>query len=179
MFGTAIEHPARSMRPRRRRIGVVFAVVTMSLMTSASASAAEPTRETITFSRHIDPFVLCPAYGFNVIGDFDIERDMTTFYDEAANAVAQIQVNTITGTLTNSVSGAYLPTSGLRVFHYDFEDATLFTTGVNLVTQFPDGGGTGVGGAGRLVFSGPTGTVVEHNGPDSASEQAQLCATLA
>jgi len=83
----------------------------------------------------------------------------------------------ITGTLTNSVTGYSLETFGVRVFHYDLITGEFFTTGSNNFTKLPDGG-VAIGGAGRLVFDA-AGHLTEHDGPDTAEEQAQLCAALA
>ncbi len=160
-----------------RRLLLLATLVTLVLPLTlvATASAAEPTRETVTLHRDINPFVVCP--GFNIIGSFDIAREITTFYDENGTPVMRIVRNDITGTLTNSVTGYSLPSDGVRIFHYDLVTGELFTTGDNGVTKVPDGG-VAIPGAGRYLFDA-TGHLVEHVGPDSATELAQLCAALA
>ena len=52
----------------------------------------------------------------------------------------------------------------------------FFTTGDNVVTKLPDGG-VAIGGAGNTAFDA-AGNLVEHNGPDTTTERAQLCAAL-
>jgi hypothetical protein len=78
--------------------------------------------------------------------------------------------------MTNPLTGKSLPDSGVRIFHRDLVTGELFTTGTNVVTKLPDGG-VAIGGAGRLVFDS-AGRLVEHNGPDTAGERAELCAAL-
>ena len=79
--------------------------------------------------------------------------------------------------LLMGVTGYSLPTAGHRIFHYDLVTGEFFTTGSNNVTKLPDGG-VAIPGAGRLVFNAQ-GRLIEHDGPDSATELAQTCAALA
>ncbi len=99
------------------------------------------------------------------------------FASSAAAPVMRIIYAEITGTVTNAVTGYSLPTSGVRIFHFDLVTGEEFTTGSNNFTKLPDGG-VAIGGAGRLVFDAQ-GHLVEHDGPDTAAEQAQLCTALA
>ncbi len=157
-----------------RRLLFLGALV-LPLAFAAPAAAVEPTHQTVTLHRVINPFWSCS--GFAVIGEFDVTRDITTFYDQDGTAVMRIIRGDITGTLTNSVTGYSLPTAGVRVFHYDLVSGEFFTTGSNNVSKLPDGG-VSIPGAGRLVFDAQ-GNLIEHNGPDTAEEFAQLCAALA
>jgi hypothetical protein len=157
-----------------RRLLVLLALA-LPLAFAAPAAAVEPTRETVTLHRVINPFLTCP--GFVVIGAFDLTREITTFYDQNGTPVMRIIYAKITGTLTNAVTGYSLPTSGVRIFHFDLVTGEEFTTGDNNVTKLPDGG-VSIPGAGRLVFDAQ-GHLVEHFGPDSPDEIAQLCAALA
>jgi hypothetical protein len=154
---------------------LVLLVLALPLAFASSAAAVEPTRETVTLHRVVNPFVSCP--GFAIIGVFDITREITTFYDENGKPVMRIIYAEITGTVTNAVTGYSLPTSGVRIFHFDLVTGEEFTTGSNNFTKLPDGG-VAIGGAGRLVFDAQ-GHLVEHDGPDTAAEQAQLCTALA
>ena len=88
-----------------------------ALAVPATAAAVEPTRETVTLHRVVNPFVTCP--GFAVIGVFDLTREITTFYDQNGTPVKRIIYAEFTGTATNAVSAYSLPTSGVRIFHYD------------------------------------------------------------
>ena len=62
------------------------------------------------------------------------------------------------------------------MFHKDLVTGEQFSTGPNLVTHLPDGG-IAIGGAGRLVFDS-SGQLVEHVGPDTDAERAELCAAI-
>ena len=152
-----------------------IAVVASALGSAAPAVAAEPTRETVTLHRVINPFSVCPT--FSVIGTFDITREITTFYDRSGVPVKRIIRADITGTVTNAATGYSLPTAGVRIFHYDLTTGEFFSTGSNNTTKLPEGGKS-VAGAGRLVFDAE-GHLLEHVGPDSATEVAQSCAALA
>lgn len=144
-----------------------------ALAVTATAAALEPTHETLNVTT-ITP-VPC-ASGVTLIGDFDVTREITTFYDADGTAVRQLWVASFEGTTTNPQTGASLPNRGVRIFHRDLVTGELFTTGTNVVTKLP-GGGVAIGGAGRLVFDS-AGRLVEHNGPESSEERAQLCAAL-
>lgn len=141
---------------------------------AAPARAAEPARETLALHTVANPWALCP--GFAVVGVFDLELRVTSFFDDNGALASRIVHATIDGTLTNAASGYSLATGGVRVFHYDFAAGIVVTTGTNNFTKLPDGG-VAIGGAGRLVVD-PSGRILEHNGPDSAEERAQLCAAL-
>ena len=139
----------------------------------ATAAAAEPSRETL----HVTSVTPVPcASGVTLIGVFEVTREITTFYDDDGTAVRQLWVASFEGTTTNPQTGQSLPNRGIRVFHRDLVTGELFTTGTNVVTKLPDGG-VAIGGAGRLVFD-TAGRLVEHNGPESSEERAQLCAAL-
>jgi hypothetical protein len=144
-----------------------------ALAIPATAAAVEPTRETL----HVTTITPVPcASGVTLVGVFSVTREITTFHDNDGNAVRQLWVATFDGTTTNPQTGQSLPNSGVRIFHRDLVTGELFTTGTNVVTKLPDGG-VAIGGAGRLVFDS-AGQLVEHSGPETAEERAQLCAAL-
>jgi hypothetical protein len=145
----------------------------LPLALAAPASALEPTRESL----HVTSVTRqpCPS-GITLLGVFDVTRVITTFYDSDGNPVDQLWVASFDGTWTNPSTGQTLPNRGIRIFHRDLVTGELFTTGTNVVTKLPDGG-VAIGGAGRLVFDA-AGNLVEHDGPDSAAERAQLCTAL-
>jgi hypothetical protein len=152
---------------------LLLAALSLPLALAAPAAAVEPTRETVhvtTINRNP-----CPS-GVSLIGVFDVTREITTFYDEGGNAVSQLWHATFEGTTTNPLNGMSLTNRGVRVFHEDLVTGEFFTTGDNVVTKLPDGG-VAIGGAGRLVFDA-SGRLIEHDGPDTATERAQLCAAL-
>ena len=70
-----------------------------------------------------------------------------------------------------------VPTSGVRVFHFDLLTGEAFSTGSNLVTRLPNGGVANPG-AGQLVFDAQA-RLIEHHGPDIGVEYDDLCAALA
>lgn len=159
----------------KRIISLALAIAIASAgATVGAARAQEPTREAVALHTVANPWAQCP--GFAVIGEFDIELQVTTFYDESGVLSKRIVHATIEGTLTNATTGYSLPTGGVRVFHYDFVEGIVVTTGTNNFTKLPDGG-VAIGGAGRLVVDA-SGRILEHNGPDTAEERAQLCAAL-
>jgi hypothetical protein len=154
---------------------LLLLALALPLVFAAPAAAVEPTRDVVTLHRVINPFSTCP--GFTVIGEFDLTREITTFYDEAGTPVKRIIYAEIIGTVRNAVTGYSLPTAGHRIFHYDLVTGEFFTTGSNNFTKLPDGG-VAIPGAGRLVFDAQ-GRLLEHDGPDSAAEMAETCAALA
>jgi hypothetical protein len=155
-----------------RRLLILISLIA-ALTVPATTAAAEPSRETL----HVTTVTPVPcASGVTLIGAFDVTREITTFYDADGTAVRQLWVASFEGTTTNPQTGQSLPNRGVRVFHRDLVTGELFTTGTNVVTRLPDGG-VAIGGAGRLVFDA-AGRLVEHKGPDSSEERAQLCAAL-
>ena len=156
-----------------KQIVLLLATLSLPLALAAPAAAVEPTRETVHVTTiNSNP---CPS-GVSLIGVFDVTREITTFYDEHGNAVRQLWHATFAGTTTNPLNGMSLSNRGVRVFHKDLVTGEFFTTGDNVVTKLPDGG-VAIGGAGRLVFDA-AGRLIEHDGPDTATERAQLCAAL-
>jgi hypothetical protein len=97
-----------------------------SLAAAGTASATEPTRETIQLvSRTTNP---CPD-GTALIGVFDVTREITTFYDADGTPIRQLWVASFDGTWTNPLTGASLPNTGIRIFHRDLVTGEFFTTG--------------------------------------------------
>jgi hypothetical protein len=153
---------------------LLLPVLLLPLVLAAPASAVEPTRDEVTLHRVADPFVICP--GFAVVGTFDITRETTTYYDQDGTPVKRILYNEITGAVANAVTGYSLPMSGVRIFHIDLVTGDEFTTGSNTLVKAPDGGMVTLG-TGLLVFDA-AGHLIEHDGPDTTAERAQLCAAL-
>jgi hypothetical protein len=152
---------------------LILVSLTLAGAVPATAAADAPTRETVLVkSTAAAP---CPS-GITLVGAFDLIRAITTFYDQDGQPVSQLWVASFEGTWTNPLTGATLPNSGIRVFHRDLVTGELFTTGTNVVTKLPDGG-VAIGGAGLTVFDAQ-GRLIEHRGPDSATEREQLCIAL-
>jgi hypothetical protein len=141
---------------------------------AAGASATPPTRQTLTQVLHSGAD--CPS-GSALQGLFAVTREVTTFYDVDGVAVSRLSINSAEGTWTNPLNGATLPAQVVRQIHTDLTTGESFSTGTNSLTRLPGGGGVAIGGAGLSVFDS-AGRLVEHFGPDSATERAQLCAAL-
>ena len=141
---------------------------------AGSAQATEPTRQTVVQVLHTG--APCPD-GVVLQGLFDVTRQITTYYDAAGAPVRQLQVNSAEGTWTNPTTGAFLEAVVVREIHTDLVTGEIFSTGSNSRTFLPGGGGVAIGAAGLQVFDA-SGQLVDHYGPDSATERAQLCAAL-
>lgn len=155
-----------------RRLFIAIPLIA-ALAVPATAAAVEPTRRTVSFTT-LAPRP-CPS-GLTLIGVFNVSEEITTFYDSDGTPVRELSIMSVEVTTTNPLTGESLPGRGVRVFHRDLVTGEFFTTGDNAVTKLPDGG-VAIGGAGRLVFDAQ-GRLIEHNGPDSESERAQLCEAL-
>ena len=173
-------HPAsrpdsaqKRLRRGRRTVGVILGSVA-ALTCAGTLSASEPTRTTEIIHRRLDPWFTCP--GFDTIGEFDLIRQITTYFDHDGVAVRRIIHVDVTGTLTHAGTGESLPTSGVRVFHFDLTTGDAFSTGSNNVTHLPDGCVSN-SGTGRLVFD-PQGRLIDFHGPPYG-ELDDLCAALA
>ena len=156
-----------------RRIIAIGITTLASLALAGTAAAVEPTRDTLyVTTRTLTP---CPS-GVRLVGVFSVVREITTFYDNDENPVRQLWVASFEETFTNPLTGQSLENRGVRIFHRDLDTGEFFTAGSNVVTKLPDRG-VAIGGAGRLVFDAQ-GRLIEHTGPDSEEERAQLCAAL-
>lgn len=173
MFGS--QH-SRATRGSTRRLAAAGAVglAMVIMLPPATAQATEPTRETV--EQVLPTTALCPS-GTVLQGRFNVTRVITTFYDADGIAVAQLQVNSATGTWTNPNTGASLEAAVVRQIHTDLTTGQFFSTGSNSRTFLPGGGGVAIGAAGLQVFDA-SGHFVDHFGPDSDKERAQLCAAL-
>jgi hypothetical protein len=174
-------HPAnrpdsaqKSLRRRRRTVPVIVGSLAGTL------SATEPTRTTEIIHCRIDPRFPCP--GFDLIGDFDLIREITTYSNHDGVAVRRIIHVDVTGTLTHAGTGETLAASGVRIFHFDLATRNAFSTGTNNVTKLPDGGVSNSGTGhldfhpqGRLIDFHPQGRLIDVHGPPYG-ELDDLCA---
>jgi hypothetical protein len=145
-----------------------------ALSVAGTVSATEPTRTTEIIQHRVDPWFTCP--GFDIVGEFDIIREITTYFDQDGVAVRRVIHADVTGTLTHAGTGESLPTSVVRVFHFDPSTGDAFSTGSNTITRLPDGGVSN-SGTGQLVLD-PQGRLIDFHGP-SFGELDDLCAALA
>jgi hypothetical protein len=163
----------RKWAPRFAVAGAVGLGAALALP-AGYAEAREPTRQTVMQMLHTG--ALCPS-GVVLQGLFDVTREITTFYDSAGTPVTQLQVNSAVGTWTNPNTGASLDAVVVREIHTDLTTGGSFSTGSNTRTFLPGGGGVAIGGAGLQIFDA-AGHLLEHFGPDTDTERAQLCSAL-
>ena len=159
---------------QRLALAVVVGLGVAMTLQPGSAQATEPTRQTVVQVLHSG--AVCPS-GVVLQGLFDVTRQITTFYDADGTPVTQLQVNSAVGTWTNPSTGASLDAVVVREIHTDLTTGAFFSTGTNARTFLPGGGGVAIGGAGLQVFDA-TGHLIEHFGPDTDTERAQLCTAL-
>jgi hypothetical protein len=164
---------SRPMAIRLALAGLLGLTATAALPV-AGAAAAQPTRETLTQVLHSG--AECPS-GVVLQGLFDVTREVTTFYGSGGDPVSRLSINSAEGTWTNPLNGAVLTARVVREIHTDLTTGESFSTGTNSLTRLPGGGGVAIGGAGLSVFDS-AGRLVEHFGPDTATERAQLCTAL-
>jgi hypothetical protein len=147
-----------------------------TVLPAAGADAVEPTRQTITqVGVH---FTAAPcASGLVPLGLFDVTREITTYYDADGTPVRRLSRNRAQGFYWNPITGARVDAIVVREIHSDLITGESFSTGVFAHIWLPDGGGVAMGMAGLSVFDS-AGQLVEHAGPDTATEQAQFCAAL-
>jgi hypothetical protein len=111
------------MSRRTRRLRTIAArsapaalVAAASLVAVSAADAMAPT--TTVEQRHVKlPHGDCGA--FTLIFEADVTRKVTTFFDQAGLPVRDVLVRRSEGTVSNSVSGASVPSTGVwRVTRY-------------------------------------------------------------
>ena len=108
--------PKRAV-PYVRRAWIVLALAAATaLVAAAQASALAPT--TTVAQLHVKlPRGDCGA--FTLIFEADVSRKVTTFYDQDGVPVRDVLVRRTEGTVSNSVSGASVPSTGVwRVTRY-------------------------------------------------------------
>ncbi len=165
-------------RPRLALAGVLaLLALAGAAVVAPAASAAPPTMSTTELHRHIDPFATCA--GFRVIGDFDVVRQDTIYYDEQGTPVRERIHARYTGTLTNAVTGQAVSDNGSRLIFLDRQEGTTAWAGIVLKVVVPGQGLVSLD-AGRVVFNAD-GSIAFEAGPhhDLANDQfAALCAAL-
>jgi hypothetical protein len=146
----------------------------LSTVLLPAANAMEPTRQTVVIVgvRSTAP---CPS-GVLLRGLFDITQDITTYYHADGNPIRRLSSNRAEGTWTNPNSGAWLASIVVSEVHLDLTTGERFATGSGARNMLPDGG-VAIGVAGLQLFDA-SGALVDHFGPDTQTERAQLCAAL-
>jgi hypothetical protein len=156
-------------------------ILALSLASAAVASADTPTFSTEHAHVVTNPYIDCGT--FVVIGDFDVTRRITTFYDSDGNAIRRVAHISVDGTVTNSLTGALLELSREGTFEQDLVDGSTVTAGQRTRVIAPGGGivlqdmGRIVREAGAIVFvAGPT-DFLDYQSGDPRGVQ-DLCAAL-
>jgi hypothetical protein len=163
-----------------RRLLVLF-VLALPLGLAAVAAADTPTFSEDDAHIVTNPYITCGT--FVVIGDFDVTRRITTFYDSDRNAIRRVAHISVDGTLTNSATGASLLISREGTFTQNLVDGSTVTAGQRTLVTAPGGGivlqdmGRIVREGGIIVFeAGPTDFLDYQSGDPSGVQD--LCAAL-
>jgi hypothetical protein len=166
-------------RRRAARRAVAALIAGASLAAAAPAHATPPT--TTVEQRHVN--VRRPDCGsFALVFEADVTREFTIFYDQHGVPVRDVLVRTSEGAVSNSVTGAWAPITGVwRVTRYYTDgvlNGTAVQTGRTYAITVPGLGvifqqtGRGIQENGQIVFeAGP------HDFDDANFDQ--LCAYLA
>jgi hypothetical protein len=158
-------------------LALLLSIEAVAFLFVPTAAALEPTHQRFEVTRHIDPYVTCS--GFNVIGNFSVERDDMTFFDSSGTPIKMVIHAHFVGTLTNSVTGKSLSDDGSRIITFDLTNNTITNTGLNLKVVVP-GQGIIVIDAGRIVRDA-AGNVTFEAGPHdffNNALQGPLCLAL-
>ena len=139
------------------------------------AFAKAPTVETVTLHRDFGVVGSCP--GFDVTATFDPTRRITTFYDAEGTPIRQQIHAVVPGTVTNSVTGESLPTTGVRNITVDLLTGEFKSTATNTHVIVP-GQGTVQLAAGLVEIDGD-GNLVKEVGRQDPPVTPALCAALA
>jgi hypothetical protein len=140
-----------------------------------SASAVAPTVETVTLHRDFGVVGSCP--GFDVTATFDPIRRITTFYNAEGEPIRQQIHVEIPGTVTNSVTGKTLTTTGVRNITVDLLTGEVKSTATNVHVIVP-GQGT-VQLAAGLIQLDASGNLVKEVGRADPPVTPELCEALA
>ena len=148
--------------------------VAVCAATPSAAHATEPTRQS-SVQIGVRSGAPCPS-GVVLRGLFDISRDVTTYYGADGSPVRRLSSNRAEGTWTNPSTGAWLDSVVVSEIHSDLTTGERFVTGSGARNMLP-GGGVAIGVAGLQLFDA-SGALVDHFGPDTETERAQLCSAL-
>jgi hypothetical protein len=163
-----------------RRLFIAL-VLSMSLGLVSTAAADQPTFSGEHIHLVTNPYITCAT--FVVVGDFDVNRETTTFYDSDGAAVRRVAHISVHGTLTNSATGASLGFLREGTFTQDLVSGSTVTAGQRTRVTAPGGGivlqdmGRIVREVGAIVFeAGPTDFLAYQSGDPGGVHD--LCAAL-
>lgn len=97
---------------KQHLVATTLAGIALAL-SAGSAAAARPAVESST--RHVErPFIDCP--GFTVLGIWDIDRKVTSFFGDDGVAIRDIERVDYEGRLVNPTTGAWVADSGSKTY---------------------------------------------------------------
>jgi len=143
-------------------------------LSPSSALAVAPTVETVTLHRDFGIVGSCP--GFDVTATFDPTRRITTFYDAEGNPIRRQVHAEVPGTVTNSVSGESLRTTGVRNITTDLLTGEVKSTGTNVHIIVPGQGTVQLAAGLSLDVNG---NLVKQVGRQDPPVTPALCEALA
>jgi hypothetical protein len=164
------------------RGALIVVPLVVGLAFAGASSATAPTFSDEHVHVVANPYIVCS--GFVAVGDFDVTRNIATFYDSDGNAVSRTAHISVEGTLTNSLTGVSLRLTRHGTFTQDLIDGSTFTLGQRTLVTAP-GEGIVLQDMGRIVREG--GAIVFEAGPSDfldyqsgdATGVEDLCAALA
>lgn len=163
------------MNISRFRLFLFTGLTLLTLTSVTTVFAAKPFVETF---HNEGSFVAADCGSFLALEDFVEDIRVTTFFDNAGNAIqAQIHVN-FNGVITNSVTGRTVRDPGHYTITIDLQEGTSTYTGLVFAITVP-GEGIAVLDAGKVVFDAE-GNVIFVGGPHQFLEEgpALICAAL-
>ena len=163
------------MNISRFRLFLFTGLTLLTLTSVTTVFAAKPFVETF---HNEGSFVAADCGSFLALEDFAEDIRVTTFFDNAGNAIqAQIHVN-FNGVITNSVTGRTVRDPGHYTLTIDLQEGTSTYTGLVFAITVP-GEGIAVLDAGKVVFDAE-GNVIFVGGPHQFLEEgpALICAAL-
>jgi hypothetical protein len=144
--------------------------VAVALALALPAGATPPTSETVTESA--TESVSCD--GFDAILERTFSGPVTVYFDNEGNPL-RVQVHAaMTGSLTNSVTGASLPLRGHIFLVDDFTTGVVTFVGPVFLANDP-GRGAVITDTGRISFSGDE--IVFAAGPHDAIDNSEILCT--
>jgi hypothetical protein len=163
------------MNISRFRLFFITAVTLLILTSVTTALAARPFVETF---HNEGSFIAADCGSFLALEDFVEDVRVTTFFDNAGNAIqVQVHVN-FNGVITNSVTGRTVRDPGHFTNTIDLQEGTSTYAGLVFGITVP-GEGIAVLDVGKVVFDAE-GNVIFVGGPHQFLEEgpALICAAL-
>ena len=160
---------------------LVILVLAWPLGLAATAAADPPTASEDNAHIVTNPYIKCGT--FVVIGDFNVARRITTFYDSDGKAIRRVAHIDVHGTLTNSGTGASLDFLREGTFTQDLVDGSTVTAGQRTLVTAPGRGivlqdmGRIVREGGAIVFEAGPADFLDYQSGDPSGVQ-DLCAAL-